>query len=278
MTASKGRGQIEQRLGSVGKPTWAPAATGMARFQKAQGSRLKPETGMSTRQRPNTVVGKAELFTRGMPAMPSFETAQIAARRAKATNFLTDTGQVYVHDRCSYDTILSSYGPASLNNTRHASTERSLPALPKTLPLPVKRQDGGMWAGAPEGWDERMDGRGRIYYVSLVDKTISWSHPTHGKMEQILRAGLSSRQAAEREARVRSPGSSVDASPSGGSPGRSSHAASPALGGGGGVTDITQVGFRPILVNSPGRDDSRQGSPAGGARHKRRVSIRWEDD
>jgi hypothetical protein len=121
-----------------------------------------------------------------MPQMPSFENAQIKARNAANRDMLNNKSQFFMHDRCETETMISAYEYASLNSAKHASSERRLPLLTALLPPPTPdRRKNGPWEGAPEGWEERMDGRGRLYYVSMADKTLSWEHPTKGRLERL---------------------------------------------------------------------------------------------
>ena len=118
--------------------------------------------------------------------MPSFENAQIKARNAANRDMLNNKAQFFMHARCETETMISAYEYASLNSAKHASSERRLPLLSALLPPPTPdRRKDGPWEGAPEGWEERMDGRGRLYYVSMADKTLSWEHPTKGRLERL---------------------------------------------------------------------------------------------
>ena len=115
-----------------------------------------------------------------LPRLPTFEDAKISfAHIQKAQSFQVKK-QSWVAQRCKYDTIpelgneywRTQQGQLSFQHLKGSHE------LDKTPSISIESPSGSVTnSSESKEWRERMDPSGRIYYVNLLDKRISWERP-----------------------------------------------------------------------------------------------------
>ena len=158
------------------------------------------DKGISARPRPQTVIGHAEVVSRGLPRLPTMSDAKSSYIRQMNLNAMQVKRASYFQQRCPYDTIPhhipGSNARGGMSSLQHAQVEPPGDTWPITIPMstdPSKASLGDnmtkssscsgendstrRFAYPSTDWTVRMDRSGRQYYVNKIDKRIMWTFP-----------------------------------------------------------------------------------------------------
>eukprot|EP00960_Hanusia_phi_P052411 761439-Hanusia_phi.AAC.1 len=135
------------------------------------------EGGVSSRPRPRTVLGLAEVNTKGLPKIVSFQDAKKKHSHDISASSFDPQFMKYVRSRCPFPTtpmlVMGSYSQGGQSMLQHASPDSTL----STQSIDDAFANFTTQEYDKSEWKERKDRSGRTFYVNRNDGRLSWTMP-----------------------------------------------------------------------------------------------------